>query len=190
MIRSMHFPTMVQQIDLSSDPDFDLIKDIIFKHPTLPHRLVSWSESSFGVNENLLDIKELQAFKNRLLAIINDYARELGLAPLKITNSWFNHLKRNQRVENHRHEMSAVSGAFYIHADTGSGRLRLHSPLAQLRMFEHVIDHTEHNSNFIDMPCKAGWLILFPSWLEHSTDLNQTDNRTTVSFNTTYQSKG
>ena len=32
-----------------------------------------------------------------------------------------------------------------------------------------------------------GDIILFPSWLEHYTNDNETDNRITVSFNTFYQ---
>ena len=34
---------------------------------------------------------------------------------------------------------------------------------------------------------EAGTLVLFPSWLEHYTEENNTENRVTVSFNTGYK---
>ena len=139
--------------------------------------------------KNLLDTPVLRGIKNRIQECIDDHTKAQGLAPVKITNSWFNRLGNGQRVELHRHEMSVISGAFYTRVDPGSVGLRLHSPISQMRMFENIVVQQMSNANFVDLKCETGILFLFPSWLEHSSEPNTTNERVTVSFNTTYQSK-
>ena len=41
--------------------------------------------------------------------------------------------------------------------------------------------------NEIEVKCEQGILYLFPSWLEHYTRENQTNERITLSFNTYYR---
>ena len=180
------FPTIVREYDFSKDPDFHVLADFVSKQKTEPHRLVGWAESSYGVGRSLFDNFILKGIRQKLQAAVDEYIIELGIAPVKITNSWFNKLGQHQRVETHRHELSVVSGAFYVHANPGSVGLKLFSPLAQLRMYEQIVNHNAVNANFIEMECCTGQLILFPSWMEHGTDNNQTDSRITVSFNTEY----
>ena len=55
------------------------------------------------------------------------------------------------------------------------------------RMSEILIEEDLYNCYNQEVPCTQGQLILFPSWLEHYTNDNETDNRITVSFNTFYQ---
>ena len=43
------------------------------------------------------------------------------------------------------------------------------------------------NQNEIEVKCEQGILYLFPSWLEHYTRENQTNERITLSFNTYYR---
>jgi ectoine hydroxylase-related dioxygenase (phytanoyl-CoA dioxygenase family) len=53
-------------------------------------------------------------------------------------------------------------------------------------MFEYTAQETFYNAAMMETPCEQGTLVLFPSWLEHYTDDNTTDNRVTISFNTNY----
>ena len=39
----------------------------------------------------------------------------------------------------------------------------------------------------MEAPCEQGSLVLFPSWIEHFTNENTTENRVTISFNTSYK---
>lgn len=184
-MRDLHlFPTAVREYDLSDDPDLRLINDVIGNQVTEPHRLIGWAESSYSTGKNILDHMLLKNFKSRLTGYVNEFARELGLKEVRIANSWFNHLAKNQRVLLHRHELSVISGAFYPYADPGSVGLRLHNPTSGLRMNEHIEESNFINQTWCDVECRTGLLILFPSWLEHSTEENTTDVRTTISFNT------
>jgi uncharacterized protein (TIGR02466 family) len=183
---SQIFPTVISQIDLSNDLDMPILARIIERQKTIPHSLVDNAPSSYGTYVNVLDDIKVEGLKKKIQAAVDDYAQTLGISRLKITGSWFNILGKGGKVNAHRHEMSVVSGALYVKADPGSIGLKLHSPLAQVRMFEFAERMTDLNSNFWVVPCVQGQLVLFPSWLEHSTDANQTDNRITVSFNTNY----
>ena len=180
------FPTLIAHYDFSKDPDIKGLADFISTEKTESHRLLPGAVSSYGTEKNILNDVRFAGIRSRLQESVNDYVSELGVAAVKITNSWFNDLGVGQRVDNHRHEMSVVSGALYLHADEGSAALRFYSPLASLRMHEDVRTENSVSANFIDMPCETGLLILFPSWLEHSTEVNQTQSRITLSFNTDY----
>ncbi len=183
------FPTLIAQHDFSEDPDLKGLADFISSQKTQPHRLLGWASSSYGIDTDILNNVKFSNIRKRIQACVDSYITDLGLEPVIITNSWFNVLEKGQRVDNHRHEMSVVSGAFYPHADPDSASLRFYSPLAALRMHEAIKVENAVSANFIDMPCVTGLLILFPSWLEHSTDVNRSDSRITVSFNTDYQSR-
>ena len=182
------FPTIVQEYDLSNDPDLDLVKQLIAVHKTKPHGLLHGAESSYNLFEKqFLDIPELAGFKQRLQDCVDSYISNMGIKPVSISSNWFNKMGRGQRVDNHRHEMSVVSGAFYVDADPGSVPLTLHSPIAAFKMFDFIQQPNFNSANHFDIDCVPGKLIIFPSWLEHSTDVNATDNRITISFNTVYK---
>ena len=61
------------------------------------------------------------------------------------------------------------------------------SPLHPYKMYEYTAKETQLNANLMETPCEQGTLVLFPSWLEHYTEENETDNRVTISFNTGYR---
>ena len=97
-----------------------------------------------------------------------------------------NILQKGQSVNLHRHEVSVVSAAYYIKADKDSAGLNFKSPLDPYRMHEFFVKNTEYNIKNVEVACEQGSLYLFPSWLEHYTNPNQTDDRITISFNTMY----
>ena len=52
-------------------------------------------------------------------------------------------------------------------------------------MCQHFIKESIYGDYFYDVPIKENHLYLFPSWLEHGSRVNNTDeDRITVSFNT------
>jgi len=53
-------------------------------------------------------------------------------------------------------------------------------------MHEFFVKNSEYNIKNVEVACEQGSLYLFPSWLEHYTNPNQTDDRITISFNTMY----
>jgi uncharacterized protein (TIGR02466 family) len=188
-MQNLIFPTRIDIHDLSQDPDFEKVKQIIQlqESQATPHLLLNNAFSTYTSNNiPILDHIALTGFRKRLDSLVHAMALDLRLAPITINNSWFNIMGEGQRVEPHRHMMSVISGAFYTEAAPNSAGLRFHSPLAQLRMNEMLLDSNGLNADFHEVECKEGLLILFPSWLEHSTAVNSSKRRVTVSFNSGY----
>jgi len=182
------FPTLVMMFDLSENPHIDTVRKVANNTKTSEHRIMHNSESTYDESQgnNWLDLPALGGFKETIQQCINEYSDTYGVAKLQITNSWMNRVGVGGAVKPHRHEMSVISGAFYPIADQGSTGLIFKSPLLPLKMNEFSLTETLYNAYDQHMPCEAGKLILFPSWIEHYTEENTTDNRITVSFNTTY----
>ena len=179
------FPTVIHEYDFDWDDELQLLADIAAQTEMLPHRLVP--ESSYFTNSpEILNDPRLASLKARFQGCVNVWTETVGCEPVEITNSWVNRLGKGHRVERHRHELSVVSSAFYIEAEPGSVGLSFESPLESHRMFEHTVKYNFYNQNHTTMPCRKGQLILFPSWLPHYTKENESENRITLAFNSTY----
>lgn len=179
------FPTLVHEYDFDWDEDFEALEKVVADAKLLPHRLVPES-SYFTDNPEILNHPTLENLKHRFQKCVDLWTETAGCEPVTITNSWVNRLGQGSRVERHRHELSVVSAAFYLEAEEGSVGLTLESPLEGVKMFEHTVKLNFYNQNSSTFPCRKGQLILFPSWVAHSTGVNESNSRVTVSFNTTY----
>ena len=183
------FPTLVMTFDLSRHKDYNLMLDVVKNTETSSHGIMANnSESSYDEREsiNWLEHEDLKGFKEQIQICVQHYSEKYALIPNYIKNSWMNRVFKGGRVKLHQHPGSVISGAFYPIADENSCPLILRSPVSPNRMcevntgFENLYNYSQ------EIPCIQGQLTLFPSWLEHFTDENSTDNRITVSFNTFY----
>jgi len=182
------FPTIIHEYELTED-DLVPLRLICADTPVSEHSLVSEGAVSSYKNRQpaLLDNPAVCNVREKIEELVNHYAYSNGLDRLQLSNSWFNKMGNGHYLLPHRHELSIVSGALYIDADPGSVGLRFHSPLSIFRMHEGVIYNTESPlSIWKEIPCQTGKLIIFPSWLEHSTLTNHTENRVVLSFNTSF----
>ena len=183
------FPVLLEEYDLTGAPGVDEFRNHIMKgiedNMHRGHSLAVNGVSSHGGFDPLgapasQDI--LKAFQECL----NHYADKMGNWPCVISGGWYNVLPKGGFTERHRHESSVVSGAFYIKLPEGDcGNFYVVSPLQQYMMCMHFIKKSIYGDYFYDVPIKENHLYLFPSWLEHGSRVNNTDDdRITVSFNT------
>jgi uncharacterized protein (TIGR02466 family) len=180
------FPTVIHEYDLPNDHTVTQLKKVIDATPLKQHGKVAASSYS-GRDKGILADPRVKDLADRLQECVDGWASAMGCDELMITNSWVNNLGRGDRIEYHRHELSVCSGVFYVDVEPGSVGLDLHSPLEQLRMFEHSRTPNFYNANFITTECVTGRLLLFPSWLSHSSRNNETDRRVSLAFNTIYR---
>jgi uncharacterized protein (TIGR02466 family) len=188
-MQKLIFPTRIDIHDLSGEPDWENLKKLIRQHEQQirPHGLVSDAGSSYGTPLTpILSHFSVRNLRKKIEDLAKQYALDMQMPPVQITNSWFNIMGQGQSVKPHRHEVSVFSGALYVEAPEGSVPLNFHSPLAPCRMAEMLLGSNNLNENFHSVECKEGQLVLFPSWLEHSTNANKSDRRVVVSFNTEY----
>lgn len=182
------FSTPLLRFDFKTHKDNNTLINLIKNWETKPHSLVSGAESSYlNGDKHILDHDDLKDMKNDFQKAVDVYCDKVGLPNnIKISLSWFNILHKQQSVNLHRHEVSIVSAAYYPKVDEGSVGLRFRSPISQYRMHEFFVKDSEFNVREIEVDCEQGVLYLFPSWLEHFSNPNQTNERITISFNTMY----
>jgi uncharacterized protein (TIGR02466 family) len=143
------------------------------------------SGNSYSVNTKVLDM--LPKLSNIILPHIKQYVDNV-MCPetdvsLRITQSWINKNKIQQGHHKHNHDNSIISGVYYVCPETPPSIL-FHRKKESDISFD-IKSHNPFNSKQYKVNVKRGMLILFPSSLDHSVDVNTiSDQRITLAFNT------
>ena len=188
MFRELHFPTPIYIADI--------------KHPTLNQELerdiVAWSKQDKGITRtnvqgwhSTTNMHELPQFK-KLVDMLYEcqrtvYQQEHYESEPFLGNMWANINPPGGMNRAHQHPNSLWSGVYYIKAPKNSGHLKIDDPRATAAM-------SRPRQKEGPMPARlfrethyepiAGRCIMFPSWLMHCVDPNNSnDIRISVSFN-------
>ena len=161
--------------------DLKMYKNIMKEHPLLD----GGGFSTYDPSVSLLDKTEFRSLKKTFDTCLKEYQELIGLKDLQIVNSWFSVMTRNSSLKQHRHPASIVSGAYYPKCSINSVGLTFKNPLEPYRMCELYNGITEFNAVKGTLSVQEGHLFIFPSWLEHGTDVHtQEEERYVISFNT------
>src|SRR5210317_868739 len=188
MFRELHFPTPIY------------ISDI--KHPTLNQELerdiVAWSKQDKGVvrtnvqgwhsTTNMAELPQFKKLVDMLYACQKTiYEQEhLDSEPV-LGNMWANINPPGGMNRAHQHPNSLWSGVYYIKAPKNSGHLKIDDPRSSAanprpKPKEGPVPPRLFRASHYE-PI-AGRFIMFPSWLMHCVDPNESnDIRISVSFN-------
>ena len=188
MRRDLHFPTPIYIADI--------------EHPTLNQELerdiVAWSKQDKGITRtnvqgwhsttNMAELPQFKKLVDMLFACQKTiYEQEhLDLEPV-LGNMWANINPPGGMNRAHQHPNSLWSGVYYIKAPKNCGHLKIDDPRASAAMYrpkqkegpvpERLFRETHYEP-------VAGRCIMFPSWLMHCVDPNESDDiRISVSFN-------
>jgi uncharacterized protein (TIGR02466 family) len=112
---------------------------------------------------------------------------DTNLAGLRITQSWLNETKPGESHYSHFHRNSYLSGVLYFKClpdDSINFENRLEGNYNNMRFSN--LKYTGWNANIVKVDIEEGDLIIFPSWIPHSVDQNETKNmeRISLAFNT------
>tara|TARA_Y100001936_G_scaffold86957_1_gene85280 strand:- start:27973 stop:28533 length:561 start_codon:yes stop_codon:yes gene_type:complete len=128
-------------------------------------------------------VLELQAWSHQMISTIWDVDRIMG--QMTISNMWTTIYPEKSFVPEHTHNGSMISGVYYAKAHENCGDLVFHDPawVAKSMVLNSGTTFPIKGTKQKVSP-KTGDLILFPSWLPHSTEFNETtEDRIIVSFN-------
>ena len=181
------FPTLVMEFNLNADVDTKLLQGVLLQETVKPHPLLVNAKSSyFAGNHNVLDIDHplVKKLKECFEHCVNLYVETAGLTQCEISNSWMSIMDKDSTLVPHRHENSVISGAYYPKVPDSSVGLKFFNPTKIYKMCETHQETSMYNADNGEFPAKEGILYLFPSWLEHGSETNQTENRIVISFNT------
>ena len=100
-----------------------------------------------------------------------------------MAHSWANITEIGQGQSSHQHEDSVISGSYYYQTTGEDGDFVFENPnpytSLELFPFSNSID------NYVNVKPSIGKIILFPGWLKHKVNINQT-NSTRISFSFNY----
>jgi len=143
-----------------------------------------WHSNNF----DLVDIQPknfIQSIQKPLQELFNDMEWDLTKQQVKITNMWSIINKKDASNGRHIHGNNYISAAYYVKAPKKCGNINFFDPRSA-PTFNHPIAKKPNklNSNFHSIEPKEGLLVLFPSFLHHSVDANQSEEeRIVISFN-------
>ena len=188
MHRELYFPTPIYIADI--------------KHPTLNQELerdiVAWANKDKGINRTNINgwhsetnMSELPEY-HKLVKLLYEsqrtiYEQEHLDSEPYLGNMWANINPPGGMNRAHIHPNSLWSGVYYIKAEPNSGHLKIDDPRAAASMCRPRQKPGQSPVRLwreTHFEPKAGRLIMFPSWLTHAVDPNESnDIRISVSFN-------
>ena len=186
MIKEQFFPTIIYGHDTQLDNNF------------LANEIVAWSKKNSGVKKtnvggwhsetNMHELPQFKPLVDELFKMQHQVFKEewLDREPV-LGNMWANINYKGGYNRPHIHPNSLFSGVYYVHAQPNSGKLVCNDPRPgiQTNMPTRVKgEPPKHLWRECHIDPKPGRIIMFPAWLWHCVEPNESnDIRISVSFN-------
>ena len=149
-----------------------------------------WHSKDFDLNEKIP-----QSFISFILPAIEQVMVDMNWDKqkqiAKINNMWAIINTGGSANLRHQHGNSTISGAYYVRAPRDSGDIIFYDPRpAPVYSHPNVVNPNILNAQVNGITPKEGALVLFPSYLDHSVNENQSkEERIVISFNIRIQMK-
>jgi uncharacterized protein (TIGR02466 family) len=143
----------------------------------------------FSKDFNVLDHENLSTVKKIINSHLLDYQHNvcgIEIQQFYITDSWIAVTPPGGKHIVHNHPNSLLSGVFYFSVpDQSSINFYVESQI--FKNFKFCFDYTKltaHNRQTIKVPVQQSDIVIFPSWVNHSVDVNTSDReRIIIGFN-------
>ena len=159
-----------------SESELKIIEDVKYSSVREPF---IWEYTS---EYTILDHPGMANLKTVLQHHLGRYRKEIcGVIDQEfyITNSWLSKIGTQQgNLADHSHDNSLISGVFYIDVPPNTPLcFRNHSEIFKKHdfYFSNSVD-TQYRQETYCVPVKSGDIILFPSWMDHYVEKNQTSH--------------
>lgn len=143
----------------------------------------------FSKDFNVLDHIDLLGIKNIVNRHLLDYQHNvcgIEIQQFYITDSWIAITPPGGKHVVHNHPNSLLSGVFYFDVPNNSS-INFYIESQFFKNFKFCFDYTKlttHNQQTITVPVQQSDIVIFPSWVDHSVDINASDKeRIIIGFN-------
>ena len=186
MITQGFFPTLIHAEDVRLDTK------------QLANDIVAWSKQDEGVKKtnvngwhsqtNMHEMPQFKPLVDELFKMQHEIFKQewLDRQP-RLGNMWANINYKGGYNKPHIHPNSLFSGVYYVQAEPNCGKIVLYDPRPgiQSNMPARINGQPpEHLWREVHLDAKVNRIIMFPSWLWHSVEPNESNNiRISVSFN-------
>tara|TARA_A100001015_G_C15044442_1_gene742480 strand:- start:2515 stop:3108 length:594 start_codon:yes stop_codon:yes gene_type:complete len=167
---------------------YSFIKDEQFKDQKgiSKSNVSGWHSKDFNLNES--EIQNFIGFISPSIEqVMVDMNWEKEKQTIKISNMWAIINTGGSTNLRHQHGNSTISGAYYVRAPKDCGEIVFYDPRpAPVYSYPKAISTNLLNAQVNGISPKEGALILFPSYVDHSVNKNQSnEERIVISFNIT-----
>tara|TARA_B100001996_G_C18451632_1_gene512450 strand:- start:50 stop:646 length:597 start_codon:yes stop_codon:yes gene_type:complete len=184
------FPSSVHLIDIEN---YDVVKEesLSFIYQEQENNPSSVYKSNSGGWQSHSDYHEWNNIIKRIVdkGVSKHSEFYLDYRKLECTALWFNINKKGNYNHQHDHPRCDLSGVLWIKTPPNCGRIRFESSYSYLSnthlgsLNEEYKDDTYNYTHFNFNPVE-GRMLIFPSYLRHSVEVNESDeDRISVSFN-------
>jgi len=181
------FPSTIWSVDFL-DVDNQKIIDFAYNLQTEDPQGAT-NTNYVGWQSKFLDSRtaDPEVFKlvNFLNGVVETIRLDCGLPPLNLYNIWININKQGSYNSVHNHRGSLISGCYYVRVPKNSGNIEFfRSDDAEYYIPSNLSTYNYFNSTKIIYESKDHRTLLFPSWLKHAVQGNQSkDERISIAFN-------
>jgi uncharacterized protein (TIGR02466 family) len=186
------FPSMIWRTDFPGAPGYNkqllaAIAKLLVEIPSIrKSNVLGWHSPP-----NMHRHPALRPLCAGIKHMADEIARSMNTdarARLVIDTLWINVNPKDAYNNLHDHPESVLSGVYYVQANAKSGRLRFRDPRSAKRMAPWPIatgvKTDKRHWDKVNLSPIEGRMVMFPSWLEHEVEPNQSDQaRISVSFN-------
>ena len=185
------FPTTIYYSDLNDEYRDELIDYVRYCQASDP---LGVEKTNMGggwqSKDNWLDSSSCKELKNDLENVVSNICISLKIKErLKIYNSWVNINPTGAYNAAHTHPRNLFSGCYYLKTPQDCGNIVFYSPLHAKEMIDATYGEVSGiTANHLIYPAVAGRVYIFPSWLMHSVQTNQScEDRISMSFNVFFE---
>ena len=180
------FPTNILVDNFKEGVNSDQM-NFIMDREWLPFNKINPNLRSYETD--ILNSDKLKNIRKFIEQNISNYALNvMGLidVELYVTQSWLNRNSTGKDHHIHNHPNSIISGVFYVQCKPDTGAIRFHKEMSLNRTIHFSeCSKTEFNAPYFDFNVNSNDLILFPSTLSHSVNINtDLEDRISIAFNT------
>lgn len=172
--------------EITKSNDYSLVS---YTHPEAKKQ--RQKEEGYVIKDNIILEKKLVNLEARINSAIDHFAMQSGWFGLNrpgkfvIDNSWLNINGKGVHHEYHSHPGYTIGGCYYFRVSELQGGINFNNP--NQMMYNLAFPGGNRYPGSINILPKDGDLILFPAWLQHSTDVNRSDeDRISLAFNIEY----
>jgi uncharacterized protein (TIGR02466 family) len=107
-----------------------------------------------------------------LTEVADAFSFDFALRTVNYKNTWLNLHKKSGYTDEHAHQSADLVASCYIKCPPNSGNIEFRDPLEYHRFSSPFVPE---NNTWREVECTTGDIVIFPGWIKHRTQPNNTD---------------